>query len=316
MLELNDLINVVLQKHDDIKNGKPVQHNDLDRVQKSPSPSNQTGSANSKTAPSLKTGPINLIDFDDFSIPAAGSVSQQPSVSNNLGNMAGAGLLDDFSGLDFGSSKPSVDPFQQSQQLFSDNQTQFVQPSFPQQQQFPLSNTSIGLMSAVSGFSTNQMPIQNSQPNSTSSSPSYKASSTNYPSGLNSANILANHHIPPTSKPTQLQQPPTAGFDLMSGGSQDLLEFMNPAPSITNTATSIAATSNSAKEATMFDKNGLQIKLQTQIGVVNGIQQVQAKATFINVTPVPFTDLQFQLAVPKVNYTHTLHSHELIFNLM
>lgn len=47
----------------------------------------------------------------------------------------------------------------------------------------------------------------------------------------------------------------------------------------------------------IFDKNGLQIKFH----LTPETSGWKAEATFINVTPVPFTGLEFQLAVPKVS---------------
>lgn len=48
--------------------------------------------------------------------------------------------------------------------------------------------------------------------------------------------------------------------------------------------------------AMIFDKNGLQIKYRL---LWKG-NAWAAQAVFINVTPVPFTNLTFQVAVPKV----------------
>ena len=52
------------------------------------------------------------------------------------------------------------------------------------------------------------------------------------------------------------------------------------------------------KEFSIFDKNGLQIKLQLQAPTT--FQVFNARAIFINVTPVPFTSLSFLVATPKV----------------
>ena len=47
----------------------------------------------------------------------------------------------------------------------------------------------------------------------------------------------------------------------------------------------------------LFDKNGLQIKLEIQ----KRPSKVEAKATFMNVTPVVLKDVSFQVSIPKVS---------------
>jgi hypothetical protein len=46
----------------------------------------------------------------------------------------------------------------------------------------------------------------------------------------------------------------------------------------------------------LFDKNGLQIKLEIQ----RQPTKAEAKATFMNVTPVVLKDVSFQVSIPKV----------------
>ncbi|KAH6562884.1 hypothetical protein BASA62_008885 [Batrachochytrium salamandrivorans] len=99
LLELNDLINIVLQKHSDMLNGKSPQHNDLDRRNAEPAESNR---------PAAPTGPINLIDFDDLSCPPAhplgadsllGSMDQPATMQVPFKN---PGIMDDLTSLSFG----------------------------------------------------------------------------------------------------------------------------------------------------------------------------------------------------------------------
>ena len=50
------------------------------------------------------------------------------------------------------------------------------------------------------------------------------------------------------------------------------------------------------EEAVIHDKNGLQIKLVMSISNT----EVQAKAIFMNITPVIFKDVKFMVSTPKV----------------
>jgi hypothetical protein len=92
LLELNDLINTVIEKYTDLKNGKQVQKNSFDRPNVSESKSSEP------------RGAINLIDFDDLS-------QGQSSTASSFDPFAGqsnakSGLLDDFSSLNFGTGSP------------------------------------------------------------------------------------------------------------------------------------------------------------------------------------------------------------------
>nr|KAJ3421611.1 hypothetical protein HK105_002933 [Polyrhizophydium stewartii] len=182
LLELNDLINTVLQKYADIKSGKPVQRNSVDRKR-------TASSDKDRTSPSAAAGPINLIDFDDFSVPAAGAMAFAAPGSSSTQQSSGGGL--------------SVKP---AQTLF---------PAAP--------------------------------------------------------------------------QAGSAGVDLLSGNA-DLL-------GLEGGFTAFAHSPQVPAQLKMYDKNGLQIKLKIQ--AAPGGQQLSGQAIFINVTPVQFADLAFQLAVPK-----------------
>jgi ADP-ribosylation factor-binding protein GGA len=81
---------------------------------------------------------------------------------------------------------------------------------------------------------------------------------------------------------------PSKNVDLL--GEFDLLN-LTPKPSVV-TGTSSAVV---GKEALLHDKNGLQIKLKMQIHNTF----VNATAIFMNVTPVVFKDVNFQVSIPK-----------------
>ena len=84
-----------------------------------------------------------------------------------------------------------------------------------------------------------------------------------------------------------LSSVPNANFDLLSDIDLEIhspLQSQNPV--------------TKSEEAIIHDKNGLQIKLILSMSdtVVN------AKAIFMNITPVVFKDVKFLVSTPKVCY--------------
>ena len=80
---------------------------------------------------------------------------------------------------------------------------------------------------------------------------------------------------------------PNTNFDLLSDIDLGIQSPLNNQFSATK-----------SEEAVIFDKNGLQIKLILSINdaVVN------AKAVFMNITPVVLKDVKFLVSTPKVYY--------------
>ncbi|KAI8922909.1 VHS domain-containing protein [Entophlyctis helioformis] len=359
LLELNDLINTVIQKHRDIRQGKPVQHNDMDRK---PTPS----SANDKSP--IKAGPINLIDFDDFSIPAApvpapvpasmsafavaapSSQAAGPSASSNGIATNSLGLLGDLNTIAFNNAPakqtgmPLAGGFSMgggfsgssmSSQPMSQMQSGMAAPAinapsnttsnpFAGLENFggvtlkPASSGSAGM----GGFASSAMPATATMglaPATMSGlqvSPQLSAARTSPNTSPTSGLGSGGHTMQPQ---LQFQQPAASrpvsgGIDLLSGNN-DLLglggAFGGGAPvqsgqqqapfgqsayptQAFNTSPTQSALAG-PREYQMYDKNGLQIKLRT----VAGGQKTSAQAVFINVTPVQFADLKFEVAVPK-----------------
>ncbi|KAJ3412072.1 hypothetical protein HDV05_001296 [Chytridiales sp. JEL 0842] len=122
-----------------------------------------------------------------------------------------------------------------------------------------------------------------------------------------SSPFSSKNFIPPTSELSQLKGVSTdiQGLDFLNDLASPPKSPYAPSPLVGGsppkspyTATSSACNTNAPdlkKEATLFAKNGLQI-----IWIMSNQGSVTtAVAKFINTTPVPFTNLSFQLAVPK-----------------
>ncbi|KAL2914312.1 ARF-binding protein [Polyrhizophydium stewartii] len=320
LLELNDLINTVLQKYADIKSGKPVQRNSVDRKR-------TASSDKDRTSPSAAAGPINLIDFDDFSVPAAGAMAFAAPGSSSTQQSSGGGLslIDDLQSLSFGGQ--ATQP--QHQQQLRAAKPQFPQPQFPQPQfahpqlvvgsAMPIGATLAGMQAPrpaapaapADPFSAiGNLALQQSSSPRPSQPAQQPSGSPNSLAGFGFAGSSTSSQASPQSasgvKPAQTLFPAapqagSAGVDLLSGNA-DLLGLEGgftafahspQVPAQRSSATGAAAT----KEFKMYDKNGLQIKLKIQ--AAPGGQQLSGQAIFINVTPVQFADLAFQLAVPK-----------------
>ncbi|KAJ3313883.1 hypothetical protein HDV04_001444 [Boothiomyces sp. JEL0838] len=265
LLEMNgtfaltlDLINIVVQKYNDLKKGKAVQKNDFDR--KEPS-------QGSKPA---EKGAINLIDFDDFgSLPPANSSSNpQDDVLGGIASLNfGAPVHNQFGQPNQFTQQtqftPPVNQFAAPQQYMQQQPNQFVQPQLNQfnqpqltgqgqftPQQMPLNTQMSGGFDAFSGFGS-QKPVSQTQPQQQKAASPFD--------DLLSMNDL---------KPAQNNSAPTQKNDLLG-----LFDYV------------------------IFDKNGLQIKLQ--LPTPTAVPSIKAKAIFVNVTPVQFTGLSFQVALPK-----------------
>jgi hypothetical protein len=147
LLELNDLINIVVQKYSDLKNGKQIQKNNFDRPQQ-----NQSVNAEPR-------GAINLIDFDDFSNNQPTTfASFDPFNGNNSSatKPAAGGLLDEFSSLQFGAAQTQFQLPQQSSATQSHISQVGLQPQlgFTSMNQYP--QPSINSMSQPNPFMASQ----------------------------------------------------------------------------------------------------------------------------------------------------------------
>ncbi|KAJ3285252.1 hypothetical protein HK104_009580 [Borealophlyctis nickersoniae] len=309
LLELNDLINTVIQKHEDFKKGNPISQSGIDkRETRAPPPKELTEPA--------KAGPISLIDLDDWSGPAtspastaspsSGTSGPSPSAANIPAPSGGlGGLMDDLSSLNF-----SVSKFVNTTSM----------PSHPP-----------GYSGALPSFST---PLVNmgpaggfgGQPLSQPATPGHPAQSLSLAGQLGGLGMQQGFGQPQkamgqtafhglvsfgasspaatpsrggTPQPAQRGTTPQPGTPQLGG---DYFSGAKPAPQ--------AGTPSAQPQSDPF--GGLDFlsgtgAAQTAAATPAGSQKREvwkdkswmAQATFINVTPVPFTDLVFQLAVPK-----------------
>jgi hypothetical protein len=373
LLEMNDLINMVMNKYDDLKRGNEVQKNVIDRH------AAQVGSLSSEPA----GGAINLIDFDAFdSLPVQGSPQQlgmssdimggmqglnfgnypqQVQQSNNFGNQMGTNQQSNFG--QFGSNQQTnnsgmgdkqsmqnnfgqqFNNFQQPQQNAQMKQGNQLNPfddllslssnSSSQKPQNNMSqlnpeNNGFDLMGGINmmaqpqkqqnnGFDMmggNNMMAQQQKPQNTGfdlmggnniKAQPQKQQNTGFDM-MGGNNMMAQQQKPQNnafdlmggnSMMPQPQKQQNTGFDMMGGNNmisqpKQLLPPMNkeckeniPHPAYSNTNPLVL----------IFDKNGLQIKLDIPLPTTT--PQILAKATFINVTPVIFNDFNFQVSLPK-----------------
>ncbi|KAJ8329891.1 ARF-binding protein [Batrachochytrium dendrobatidis] len=291
LLELNDLINIVLQKYSDVKSGKAIRHNDFDRK--------QAASEKSSNAPD-SVGPINLIDFDDLSFPAApaSNFMAVPQTTSNPTNSKQSsispGIMDGISDLQIGAlptfaSMSAEVPFQQSRSLGN--------PPF-----FPPSKYDGGatLLQIQQGGAAASKSLQDTTNSLDPFSIFGNTDAMNKP--LLGAPMSAGGIS--TTQPAQLGYQGTfssfqsKNTDLLSMPTDFSMGFGSQMGQRSNTTSTQNATfASPTKEVMMYDKNGLQIKLF--ICSSHGPRTVDAKAVFINVTPVLFTGLSLQIAVPK-----------------
>ncbi|KAJ3184347.1 hypothetical protein HDU85_001652 [Gaertneriomyces sp. JEL0708] len=284
LLEVNDLINTVIKKHDDFKAGRP-----LDGANEQ----SATAAATSAKETKPQTGPISLIDLDwdaPASGPASGSGSKQMK-PQDVGN-----LLDDLSALSFTPTATTSSP------------AAVPPPGFNMSSGFgtPTLGTP-GTGSGVAGGSgfpfgapspqlgASAMPAASQQ--RPSSSGQQQQSMADPFASLNNAWT--------TSTPPSLQQPkavtpdPFANVDIFGKLAGVRAGMSNPGtpPPVQSNPFGSGNANPQQKEIELFNKNGLQIHYTMQPLGAN--TSIKAQARFINTTPVPFTNLQFLVAVPK-----------------
>ncbi|KAJ3043112.1 hypothetical protein HDV00_005726 [Rhizophlyctis rosea] len=298
LLELNDLINLVINKYEEFKSGKPITRSDAEAGKTSAPPKELN-------QPS-KAGPISLIDLDDWSAPPTTSPSSgaspasatsgpSPGTANLPATAGGLGnLLDDLSSLNFSSNAPAG-PSQPpgytggtaSSSGFGGGFAAFGAPSVGQA---PIGGQQLGLGSGPSGTPKPIGAGQLAQPafhglvsfGSSSPAATPPRGTTPQPQHKPATPQTGDLFSGISQKPPAAQSANNGGFDLLGG-------FGAPAQQ------AATGTSTAPREVKIFDKNGLQIKFR----LTSEPSGWKAEATFINVTPVPFTDLEFQLAVPK-----------------
>ncbi|KAI9354326.1 VHS domain-containing protein [Zopfochytrium polystomum] len=269
LLELNDYINTALSSYASFRAGKTVEPIVIERR---PSKTPQNPVASSSTSPvapsssssqpvaSPAVGAISLIDFDDSTIPES-----SPYAAGNYRNPAASIPQPP-------AAKPQTAP---TSSLIDD----IAGLDF-----FGGGGGGGGGLSSVGSSAVGAPPSLGSS----LLTPSVVAPLT--PAPVPSSAILSSAATVPVLAPSPTaSSPPVSSSNTGFGAGGDLFELLgSPAPS------------SNAQPAEVFilNKNGLQIKLG--VTTIPGQQRGwKGQLTFLNTTPVVFTDLAFQLAVPK-----------------
>ncbi|KAI8615358.1 hypothetical protein BC830DRAFT_1123169 [Chytriomyces sp. MP71] len=259
LLQLNDYINTSLANYQKFRAGQAITKASL------PTPST-LGNAKA-TSPA---GPISLIDFDEATIPSSSPFAlenfQMPGVVAGAGSASAgsstATTLNDLSGLDFFGSV-SAQPVTVGMK---------VQPAMA----FPVMGSGQPMygMGLGGGGGLSTMTPSVTTPVMQAAIVGPNTGSGGGVSLLDTSVNLLNHSLTVgASKPV----------------SPVLANISAPMQSL-----SIA---HETKEARIFNKNGLQIKVKYSMDAQRGWH---AQAVFMNTTPVPFEQLTFLVAVPKV----------------
>ncbi|KAJ3102622.1 hypothetical protein HDU97_000406 [Phlyctochytrium planicorne] len=240
LLLINDLINQVIERYREFKDGKSV---NSEPIVAPSSRSKSNSSQPPKTNPTQSAPPISLIDFDDndvgaISLPLSG-LSISPSATSPSSTVHNAAALD----IGLGFSAPA--------------------PTAPAQAAAPIGGS--GLDDLLGLFPT--QPV---------GAPA--------PLGANFG-FIPQAITPPATNLIQSAAVPVAQRTQVGFGDLGIFAQSSPQP-----------TPAQATTVDLFKKNGLQIKMALRD---IGTDQVDANLTFINTTPVPFTNLNFQVAVPK-----------------
>ncbi|KAI8820394.1 VHS domain-containing protein [Fimicolochytrium jonesii] len=314
LLETNDLINTVINKHADFKAGKPIQGGDA-----RPAQPNTT----SPTKPP-DTG-ISLIDLDDWGAPgpavspgAAAGLMAASTVSKPAAAPSGGGgfgsLMDALGDLNFSTpttqtpplqtaapfphqqpasylAQPGVQGFSTPPQGFSTPPQGFSTPPLQSNAFSGLGGLGFQPQQPQQGFGSRpqQQPQQGQGSNAWGTPTAFPGTPPVY-------------NVQQQQQPQQQQKPdPFAGVDLF-GKLAGIQASTSSAPGTPppGTIPGTPPVQQQRKEVMLHDKNGLQIKYRL---LWKG-NAWAATAVFINVTPVPFTDLTFQVAAPK---SMTLH---------
>ncbi|KAJ1567737.1 hypothetical protein HK405_004955 [Cladochytrium tenue] len=277
LLELNDLINTVLANHKEYRAGRKVTSVAIQPSREAGSPSGPSSSSSPSTTTAAAAGVINLIDFDDSTIPdsspysvsnfrmpgttsvaapvafnQAAGLTAAPPAAVTAATAPVANLIDDISGLDFFGASGQAVAATRPATMAATGASQFV----------PLAASTPAAFSATAGL------------------PPVLSMSTVVSSTASAAASPLKPSSPPASSP-----PST-----VSAYGSDILEALG--------GTSPVLSKPVATEAYLFNKNGLQIKFSYS-ALVAPQSGWKGQLTFLNTTPVDFTDLTFQLAVPK-----------------
>lgn len=304
LLEMNDSINVVLQKYTDLKNGSPVEKNSLDR--KSGPAEKSIGSS---TGQQQERGAINLIDLDDIpDVKQSFAFDPFESSSQNMKSppqqATASSLLGDFNSINF-HQQQTMSEFGQ----FGFNQGSMQRPPMMSNQMSFGDNYGNQPMNNISGIN-GASSMMNSAPLNMPHHQQFQAKAgfqqqQQTPAPARQASPF-DDLFSSVPQPQSQQAPIQSNLSTFSQP-QDLLGlFDGPTqfasrPSIQQQGSkayqNTVGVPSLSKENVIFNKNGLQIKLTTPSPT--NATKLNVEAVFLNVTPVPFTDLNFQLSLPK-----------------
>ncbi|KAJ3208641.1 hypothetical protein HDU82_002175 [Entophlyctis luteolus] len=286
LLSINDYINMTLENYQKFRSGQPLVT--LIAPTRDPSSVSPTKSTTS-TSPSV--GAINLIDFDDATIPESSPFSSvnfaSSSKANALAPQVASGVTDlkdlEFFGPSNTANFGGMHGFPSTVM-----QPNLLGPSNVDQSLAALQGLSIG--STGGRIPQTTLPVQNAGsgnsliPNlSTNFGTQFVPITPQPPSVFGNSVSLLNQSLDSSFGKGTLQADKTAAFD-----------FNSP---IGSSPTSVVPFTSSDKPVRIFNKNGLQIKVKHSVLSSN---VWHGEAVFINTTPVEFSQLKFQIAVPKV----------------
>ncbi|KAJ3236196.1 hypothetical protein HDU78_004726 [Chytriomyces hyalinus] len=267
LLQLNDDINTTLENYQRFRAGQPITSVSFMAPSTNASVQHSQSSAN---ATSPATGAISLIDFDDSTIP-----SSSPFAAENFQMSAIAG-----SQLSSNSASNAPSTSSSAGSTLNDLTGLDFFGSAPQQS----SLKAVQPLTSIPARGVGMMP--------------------QYGMGLGGGNLgMGASHAQAIATPQKPQPVQPTSSNLLDTSFDLLNQSLNTPKATSPVIASVPAPmqnmkiSNEPKEARIFNKNGLQIKMKYSIDASN---VWQGQAIFINTTPVAFDQLNFQVAVPKV----------------
>ncbi|KAJ3355751.1 hypothetical protein HDU83_002756 [Entophlyctis luteolus] len=302
LLSINDYINMTLENYQKFRSGQPLVT--LIAPTRDPSSVSPTKSTTS-TSPSV--GAINLIDFDDATIPESSPFSSvnfaSSSKANALAPQVASGLTDlkdlEFFGPSNTANFGGMHGFPSTVM-----QPNLLGPSNVDQSLAALQGLSIG--STGGRIPQTTLPVQNAGsgnsliPNlSTNFGTQFVPITPQPPSVFGNSVSLLNQSLDSSFGKGTLQADKTAAFDFNSpiGSSPTSVVPFTSSGIVSPPQNHAFNPSGEIQEVRIFNKNGLQIKVKHSVLSSN---VWHGEAVFINTTPVEFSQLKFQIAVPKV----------------
>ncbi|KAJ3013765.1 hypothetical protein HKX48_005532, partial [Thoreauomyces humboldtii] len=317
LLELNDLINTVLIKHDDYKAGKPITGA---LAKASPAPTSATSSHTTSPTASSVQPVASLIDLDDWGAPGPTGLAPPgtsgtwtpTAVTPSTGGPGMRSLMDDLGDLNFGTAAPTSSG--------ANGAASRPPPPPPAYSDFanfaggdnaqPASGTNTPgsgpriALHSTGGSNAGFGSMQSAGANLGGLRPQQQVQGGGNVWGAPS---MAGGISPVQEQFPQKPADPFGGIDLfgkLAGIQAASSNTATPFQSLPGTPPATPAQQpqqpsiqSSPRELMLFDKNGLQIKLR--IAFNPETKELIGKVSFVNVTTVKFDELNFMLAVTK-----------------